>query len=204
MRTAGKLGAAALTSVVLLTAITATAARAGTACPDWIQNPKILHYAPEPGPPPSVEQIGPDRSTASLSETQDWLRRRGPEFEALGEGPTKHSTWSFPSNCLLRIDYPSFVVGRDIISASTQETNLKLVDPISFTVVSPSQNTPTHWALHFGGNGKYHFATNIPAGHLCPTPGSPGVLTPNHESAFRLGRALKHAAILCGAKVDAF
>ena len=146
----------------------------------------------------SVEPLGPDRSTASLSQTEDWIRRRGTEFS---QNPYRNSRWSFPSDCRLRIEAP------ELDSVQVQELNLSAVDPVTIAVYQLGSSE--HWGIVEGGNGTrtlWRIAKHRvgQAEHLSPPAYNVGILIASHESATRVARALKHAAILCGAKVDPF
>ncbi len=147
------------------------------------------------------EQIGPDRSAASLSETQDWLRRQGPGFTSkiVGQPCVR---WSFSSNCRLHIEWGPLV----------EEINLSALDPASFHVrFVRTWGSEPDWNLYMTDNGlgAIRFISKTDGSAIADQLSKIGhnigwVGAVDKDAAIRLGRALKHAAFLCGGKVDPF
>ncbi len=99
------------------------------------------------------------------------------------------------------------------------EVPIRDLDPVSFQVIptikSPMFPRPPWWTLemytkgnhdYLGDSAKYRpiHVTGFGARSAETRSGSASIKFPDQESAERVGRALKHAAILCGATVDPF
>jgi formylglycine-generating enzyme required for sulfatase activity/TPR repeat protein len=173
-----------------------------------------------------------DQSTASLAETLAWLRKRLPDFAAItyerdaGQNATVLLTTRQRLD-LIRFDscdvrfnktYETLKVvgegpvfgdqnlldGIKINALKSSGVDLSLVDPESVTI-SPAEATrpgaeppSIHgrhvWAVNLKGTGTPGSATAIA--------GSENFLVRDRESAMRIARAFKHAALLCKAQLS--
>jgi hypothetical protein len=99
------------------------------------------------------------------------------------------------------------------------EIPLKDVDPASFAVIQTTKSMlfprSPYWTLRMYTKGNHSYLGDsakykpIHVKHFGARPfetwmGSIQMILPDQESAERVGRALKHAAMLCGARVDPF
>jgi hypothetical protein len=127
--------------------------------------------------------------------------------------------WIAVSGCDVQFEQRWFDPATEKGMVRSYKVSLREIDPMSFHVVTANYENeivgiPTS-ELSFETKNTvrsiYSSATDMSSPHE-PAKGFPGV--PNNygaeiefrveESAERVGRALKHAAILCGGKIDAF
>jgi hypothetical protein len=168
--------------------------------------------------PVGGEPIGPDQSTASVSQTEDWIRRAGPQMSQTIHG---NSIWTFPSKCRLRIAYTQL--------AEESELNLSALDSAGFFVMNGNDlghiylprgiqtgrglawpdgycfvvlKGQTGRTFSYGVERRTGYAARLRP-DLHPEL-DVGLAVADHESGTRLARALKHLAILCGANADPF
>jgi hypothetical protein len=172
----------------------------------------------------SEEDIGPDQSTASLHETLDWLRVRVPRFstftfdeEAPGnylapDGRVVHSThsqtfsWLEIDSCHLR--YAATATTRYDPGLELERFNR--VDTFTFELwlnkvgrvfVEEQPKAADTKPMSVNGKPIWHVFSST-YGDQISRGANFYCLVRDKETALRIGRALKHAAILCGAKLD--
>jgi hypothetical protein len=166
--------------------------------------------------------IPQDKSTASAAETESWLKTSVPElarYTLAGIGVEDRFKWVDLSQCHLQwnqgFDWrkldapqPNLVVGH------TYKLALKDLDPASFEIHADDRTrlagTPGRWGwmlfMKARGDSSLIACTEqtVSIANQSVLQNHAMIFFPDRESAERVGRAVKHAAILCGAKVAPF
>jgi hypothetical protein len=176
--------------------------------------------------------VEPDQSTASLAETLSWLRKRLPDFAAItyerdaGQDATVLVTTQQSlhlikfDSCDVRFNktYETLkVVGegpdvgdQNLLEADKISTlkssgvDLSMIDPESVTISPadatrqgaepPSIRGKPVWVVNLKGTGT--------PGSTMSIAGTENFLVRDRESAMRIARAFKHAALLCRAQLS--
>jgi hypothetical protein len=179
-------------------------------------------------------KIGPDQSKASQAETFGWLRQRVPElatftYRAGASVPDSNGAAPGTPGYIVTLSTAEFNQERMVFKwnavtscelqyeqgvkrvRESYTIPLKQLDPISFGVIGEGSNAlfpDPSWRLEISAQGElkpiYVWETHDSKRVAETWTTRAQIRFGDQGSAERVGRALKHLAILCGARVDPF